>query len=308
MKNIIEGILPLWKDKGMTSFDCVFKARKLLGIKKVGHAGTLDPEVDGVLPIGVGKGTKILEYMLDSGKTYAGELCLGFSTSTEDATGKVIDQKSVDQDISSEEIDEALKGFVGEIEQTPPMFSAVKVDGKRLYEYAFEGIEIERPSRIIEIYKIKRTSDLIFDSENKTMRFSFEVSSSKGTYIRTLAVDIGKKLGYPAHMSKLTRIESGNIKKEDTVSLKELEDAASDGKISELLLPIEYGLDIFPTFEINEEIFQQVINGRVFPTDQFEINDYPVVFTYQNKAIAVYDHHPIKKGIIKPAKVLRTEM
>lgn len=307
MNNIIEGILPLWKEKGMTSFDCVFKARKILGVKKIGHAGTLDPEVDGVLPMGVGKGTKILEYMLESGKTYKGEICLGYTTATEDATGDMIERKAVDKNITVQEIDEALLEFEGEIEQTPPMFSAVKIGGKRLYEYAFEGIEIPRPSRLIEIYKIKRTSDITFNSLNKTAQFSFEVNSSKGTYIRTLAVDIGKKLGYPAHMSKLTRIESGNIKKEDTLTLKELEDAVNEGRISDLLLPIEYGLEIFPNYEINEEIFKQVINGRVFPADKFKINKYPVLFTYHNKAIAVYDHHPTKKGIIKPEKVLRTK-
>ncbi|MDN6195568.1 MAG: tRNA pseudouridine(55) synthase TruB [Atopostipes suicloacalis] len=303
----MEGILPLWKEKGMTSFDCVFKARKILGIKKIGHAGTLDPEVDGVLPMGVGRGTKILEYMLESDKMYTGELLLGYSTSTEDATGEVIERKRVENDISNQKIDKILRDFEGEIEQTPPMFSAVKVDGKRLYEYAFEGIEIDRPSRMIEIYQIRRTSDIIFNDKDKTARFSFEVSSSKGTYIRTLAVDIGKKLGYPAHMSRLTRTESGSIKEKDTVSLEELEKAVEEGNVSNLLLPIEYGLEIFPRYPINDEIWQQVKNGRVFSLDKFKIDNYPVLFTYNEKAVAIYNHHPSKEGIIKPIKVLRTE-
>lgn len=308
MAELIEGILPLWKEKGMTSFDCVFKVRRLLGIKKVGHSGTLDPEVDGVLPIGVAKGTKVLEYMLESDKTYRGELCLGYSTSTEDATGEIIDRKNVSTEMTTEMIDEVVDEFKGKIKQTPPMFSAVKVKGKRLYEYAREGIEVERPSRSVEIYEIQRTSDLIFNTEEKTASFSFEVSSSKGTYIRTLAVDIGKKLNYPAHMSKLTRIKSGKIKKEDCVTLKELEEAIEKGTETDLLLPMKEALDIFPTYPLSEELWLQVKNGQVFPLDKMDIERYPVLFTYQEKAVAIYDYHPSKKGIIKPSKVLRTEL
>lgn len=189
---MVEGILPLWKEKGMTSFDCVHQVRRILGIKKIGHAGTLDPEVEGVLPIAIGPATKVLEFMLEGDKTYTGEVILGFSTSTEDATGEIIERLDVIENILEENIDNILKEFVGTIEQTPPMFSAVKVDGKRLYEYAFEGIEIDRPSREVEIYSIKRTSEVTADAQEKTARFSFDVTCSKGTYIRTLAVDIGK--------------------------------------------------------------------------------------------------------------------
>lgn len=308
MKRLTEGILPLWKDKGMTSFDCVSKIRYLLGIKKVGHAGTLDPEVEGVLPIAVGKGTKVLEYMLESDKTYTGEICLGYSTSTEDATGEIIEQKAVGTEITTKNIDQVLKDFKGKVEQIPPMFSAVKVDGKRLYEYAYEGIEVERPARTIEIYNIERTSDLVFHSEKETMSFSFEVSASKGTYIRTLAVDIGKKLNYPAHMSKLVRTQSGTIKKEDTYTLKEVEKAIKKEKIFDLFLPLEYGLEIFPKYEINEEAWEQVKNGRVFSVDQWDIEKFPVLFTYHGMGVAIYNHHPSKTGIIKPEKVLRTEL
>src|SRR5699024_5575379 len=213
---MVEGILPIWKEKGMTSFACVSRVRHLLGIKKVGHAGTLDPEVEGVLPIAVGAGTKVLEYMLEADKTYIGEITLGYSTSTEDATGQIVEKWPVSKDIRAEEIDEVLAGFVGNIEQVPPMFSAVKIKGKKLYEYAFEGIEIDRPARKVRIYEMKRTSELMYEETTETLRFSFEVSCSKGTYIRTLAVDIGKKLGYPAHMSELTRVKSGDINAEQT--------------------------------------------------------------------------------------------
>lgn len=308
MEELVEGILPLWKEKGMTSFDCVFKVRRLLGIKKVGHAGTLDPEVEGVLPIAVGKGTKVLEYMLDSDKIYTGEVCLGYSTATEDATGEIVERVPVTQVPTEEEIDQVLKSFVGQIEQTPPMFSAVKYQGKRLYEYAYEGIEVERASRTVEIYFLHRTSAVMYDKENKTAKFSFEVHSSKGTYVRTLAVDIGRKLGYPAHMAKLTRSQSGTINAKQTLTLHELEKAVENNQVTDLLLPIEYGLDIFPRHPITEDIWLQVKNGRVFPIEKLAVDSYPVLLTYQGKAVAIYDLHPTKKGIVKPEKVLRTEL
>lgn len=308
MNELKEGILPLWKEKGMTSFDCVFKVRQLLGIKKVGHAGTLDPEVEGVLPIAVGKGTKVLEYMLESDKTYSGEVTLGYSTATEDATGEIVERKPVSENLTEEEVDEVLGNFEGLIEQTPPMFSAVRVNGKRLYEYAFEGIEIDRPSRNVTIHQIIRTSELVFDSKEKTASFSFEVTSSKGTYIRTLAVDIGKELGYPAHMSELTRIKSGSIVSEQAHTLAEVKEAVSKGNVNELLLPIEIALNQFPKFEITEEIWKKVKNGSLLNIDEMEITEYPMLFTYQDKAVALYDVHPTKLDKIKPKKVFRIEL
>ncbi len=131
----MDGILPLWKERGMTSHDCVFKLRKILHTKKIGHGGTLDPDVEGVLPICVGKGTKVIEYMVDSGKTYEGEITLGFATTTEDVSGEIVEKKPVTTPLSTEQIDQAMAEMTGEITQIPPMFSAVKVNGKRLYEY-----------------------------------------------------------------------------------------------------------------------------------------------------------------------------
>lgn len=205
----MDGILPLWKEKGMTSFDCVFKVRRLLQTKKVGHSGTLDPEVDGVLPICVGKATKVVEYLLESNKVYQGEICLGIATETEDAHGEIVNQEEIITPFTIEEIDAMMETFKGEIIQIPPMYSAVKVNGKRLYEYARKGETVERPERRVKIYEFKRTSTPVYDEASKTQKWQFEVSCSKGTYVRTLAVDLGEKLGVPAHMSQLTRIKSG---------------------------------------------------------------------------------------------------
>lgn len=305
---MVEGILPVWKEKGMTSFACVSRVRHLLGIKKVGHAGTLDPEVEGVLPIAVGAGTKVLEYMLEADKTYTGEITLGYSTSTEDATGTIIEKRPVPKDIQNNDIDQVLTEFVGSIEQVPPMFSAVKVKGKKLYEYAFEGIEIERPARKIQIYSLKRTSDIIYDEEQETLRFSFVVSCSKGTYIRTLAVDIGKKLGCPAHMSELTRTQSGNISAKQTYTLTEVETAVRSGEIETLFLPIDYVLTQFNKITIDDKLWKQVKNGALLNEEDIHTEEYPILFVYKNVIVALYDKHPKKTGKLKPVKMFKVEM
>lgn len=305
---MVEGILPIWKEKGMTSFAYVSRVRHLLGIKKVGHAGTLDPEVEGVLPIAVGAGTKVLEYMLEADKTYTGEITLGYSTSTEDATGTTIEKLPVSKDIQNEDIDQVLAEFIGSIEQVPPMFSAVKVKGKKLYEYAFEGIEIERSARQVQIYELKRTSDIAYNEDQETLSFSFEVSCSKGTYIRTLAVDIGKKLGYPAHMSKLTRIRSGNISADQTYTLVEVEAAVINEKINTLFLPIDYGLTQFNKTTIDDKLWSRVKNGALLNEEEVIAEEYPVLLVYNQVIVALYDKHPKKAGKLKPSKMFKIEM
>src|SRR3954451_9514072 len=209
----MEGIIPLYKPKGMTSHDCVFKLRKILKMKRIGHTGTLDPDVTGVLPICIGKATKVAEYITDAGKAYEGEVTIGYSTSTEDASGEVIERKKVDRIILSSEIMQIFQKLTGTITQTPPMYSAVKVNGKRLYEYARQGIEIERPTRLVTIYSIELLDEILNNGE--TTSFRFRVACSKGTYIRTLAVMIGDALGFPAHMSELSRIRSATFSLSD---------------------------------------------------------------------------------------------
>ena len=305
---MIEGILPLWKEKGMTSFGCVSRVRRIVGMKKVGHAGTLDPEVEGVLPIALGSATKVLEFMLESDKTYAGELTLGYTTSTEDATGEIIVREEVEDGLAEDAVDAVLQSFIGKIQQTPPMFSAVKIDGKRLYEYAFEGKVIDRPSREVTIYSIVRTSELQYDDVEKTVRFSFDVKCSKGTYIRTLAVDIGAKIGFPAHMSKLTRVNSGGIKKDQTITLAQLETIMEEEKLSEYLLPIDYGLEAFPRLAIDEALWARVKNGVVLEQAELDEESYPILLTYEDQIVALYDEHPTKTGKLKPRKMFKNDL
>jgi tRNA pseudouridine55 synthase len=304
----MEGILPLFKPAGMTSHDCVFKLRKILRTKKVGHTGTLDPDVTGVLPICIGKATKIAEYITDAGKAYEGEVTLGFTTTTEDASGEKVEEKSVDRIIAREEIEQILNSLVGEIEQTPPMYSAVKVNGKKLYEYARKGIEVERPTRKVSIYHIELLDDRdTFEGER--ISFKFRVSCGKGTYIRTLAVMIGEMLGYPAHMSSLVRIKSAEFSLEDCFTLEQLEALAQEGTVQTALQPLEAGISYLPKYPISDKVAEKVKNGALLEIPQhLENADGPIVVeTEDGLALAIYRKHPSKIGLMKPDKVLRNE-
>ncbi|MBI0578500.1 tRNA pseudouridine(55) synthase TruB [Neobacillus cucumis] len=304
----MEGILPLFKPAGMTSHDCVFKLRKILKTKKVGHTGTLDPDVTGVLPICIGKATKVAEYITDAGKAYEGEVTIGYSTTTEDASGEVVEEKHVNRSIPREEILQVLQSLSGEIEQTPPMFSAVKVNGVRLYEYARKGIEVERPTRKVFIKSIELLDDREEFSGDK-ISFRFRVSCSKGTYIRTLAVTIGEKLGYPAHMSKLTRIQSATYTLEDCLTFDEIGNLMETGMIKEVLRPLESALSHLPKYVINDTVAEKVKNGAILPIpEHLKNSNGPIVTeTGEGQVLAIYAEHPGKPGLMKPVKVLRND-
>lgn len=304
----LEGILPLLKPKGLTSHDCVFKLRKLLKMKRIGHTGTLDPDVTGVLPICLGRATKVAEYITDAGKSYEGEVTIGFSTTTEDSSGDIVEHKKVEQPFSREKILAILEKLTGEITQTPPMYSAVKVNGKRLYEYARQGIEIERPSRNVMIYSLELLDDrTTFNGD--PIRFRFRVSCSKGTYIRTLAVMIGNELGFPAHMSDLTRIQSASFSISDCLTLEDIEREIETGTLSEKIYPLETALSHLPKYRINDTVAKKVKNGAVLNIpEQFKDTKGPIVLeTDEGAALAIYEHHPQKQGLMKPAKVLRND-
>ncbi|MFW8051646.1 tRNA pseudouridine(55) synthase TruB [Vagococcus fluvialis] len=303
----MEGIIPVWKPRGMTSHDVVFKLRKILRTKKVGHSGTLDPDVDGVLPICVGKATKVIEYIQDSNKVYEGEVTLGFSTETEDASGEIVSESRLSEAISIEKIDEAMALFTGEITQIPPMYSAVKVNGRRLYDYARKGESVERPIRKAMIYSFERTSEPVF-SEG-LQKWTFKVDCGKGTYVRTLAVDTGEKLGVPAHMSDLTRIKSGGFSKEDSFTLEEIALLMDLEREQEFLLPLETGVEDFPRIDLTSDMYQVIRNGSVIPKNFFQnitVTE-PIALFYQEKVVSIYGEHPSKKGLLKPIKVIRND-
>ncbi|MBT2700035.1 tRNA pseudouridine(55) synthase TruB [Bacillus sp. ISL-40] len=305
----MEGILPLYKPAGLTSHDCVFRLRKILKTKKVGHTGTLDPDVTGVLPICIGKATKVAEYITDAGKSYEGEVTIGFSTTTEDASGEIVEQKPVDRTIRREEILQVFHSITGEIEQTPPMFSAVKVGGVRLYEYARKGIEVERPTRKVTIYSIELLDDCD-EFIGETVQFRFKVSCSKGTYIRTLAVMIGEILGFPAHMSFLQRVQSAAFSLEDCLTFDEIEKHMEAGTISSVLRPLETALSHLPKLLINDKVAEKVKNGALLQMpEHLKTSNGPIVTeTADGLALAIYSKHPSKPDLFKPVKVLRNDL
>lgn len=212
----MNGILLVNKQKNCTSHDVVYKVRKIVK-EKVGHTGTLDPLAEGVLPLLIGKGTLCSKYLIEHDKEYEIVLKLGISTETMDGEGKVIENKEVEEELlDKKHVEEILESFVGKQKQTPPIYSAIKVKGKKLYEYARRGEKVEIPKREIEIYEIKL---IAINREKKEIEF--KVSCSKGTYIRSLCTDIAKKLGTIGYMSELKRLKVGNFKIEDTIIIDE---------------------------------------------------------------------------------------
>lgn len=301
----MDGILAIHKEVGMTSHDVVFKLRKILKTKKVGHTGTLDPEVSGVLPICVGKATRVSDYVMESGKSYRAEVTIGVSTTTEDQTGEIVDQKRVDQNLwDKNEIIATLKQLEGDIEQIPPMYSAVKVNGKKLYEYARQNIEVERPVRRVHINSIDLISDIIY--ENDTCKFEIEVECGKGTYIRTLATQIGALLNYPAHMSHLIRLKSGGFTLNQSIKLDDLREIVEQDKLQDVILPLEYGLNGLTKITVHDKnIVTRIQNGQKIEKSLIDESkhDGEFVVWYEDKAIAIMDTYDKNETLYKPKKV-----
>lgn len=246
----MDGLFNIYKEAGMTSFDVVAKVRKIANTRAVGHTGTLDPNATGVLVVAVGYATKAISYMENDDKIYIAELTLGIKTDTEDIWGKVLEENSLENfNLTSNKIEETIKSFIGKQLQVPPMYSALKVNGKKLYELAREGKEVKREAREIEIFDI-------FDISICENKVSFGVNCSKGTYIRTLCKDIGDKLGCYATMSKLERVKAGRFLKENSVKLEELEKEPN-----KYLIETESVFEKFPIIELNEVDGARYING-----------------------------------------------
>ncbi len=290
----MNGIINLKKEAGMTSHDAVFKLRKILGTKKIGHGGTLDPDVVGVLPIAVGKATRMVEFMQDEGKVYEGEITLGYSTTTEDASGEVVAETPVLSPLDEKLVDEAIASLTGPITQIPPMYSAVKVNGRKLYEYARAGQEVERPERQVTIYQFERTSQISY--EGQLARFTFRVKCSKGTYIRTLSVDLGEKLGYAAHMSHLIRTSAAGMNLADALSLDQIAERVAEEDYS-FLQPLELGIGDLLKVELSDEQVEDVRNGRFISlvSDEAELAGF-----CGEKLVAILEK---RKDQFKPRKV-----
>lgn len=251
---MIHGIINVYKEKGFTSHDVVAKLRGIAGQKKIGHTGTLDPDATGVLPVCLGKATKLCDLLTDKDKTYEAVLLLGKTTDTQDITGEVLEEKPTET-LVEDKVREVIEGFIGDYEQIPPMYSALKVNGKKLYELAREGKVIERKARSVKILDIKIL-------EMDLPRVRMEVSCSKGTYIRTLCHDIGEKLGCGGCMESLIRTRVSAFRIEDARTLDEIEALKQEGKLAGLLVPIEEMFPSYPKITVKDDWKAFAKNGN----------------------------------------------
>ena len=261
----MNGVINIFKNKGMTSFDVVRIVKKIANTKKVGHTGTLDPEASGVLPICIGKGTKIIDYIMSSDKSYYVKFKLGIETTTYDLEGEIISEKDISS-LNSEMILKEIGNFKGEYMQIPPMYSALKKNGVRLYDLARQGIEIEREGRKVNIIDIKNINiELPY--------VSMEVTCSKGTYIRSLIRDICEKLSVCGCMEELTRTRVSYFNIKDSLSLSQVEALVNEGKINEHIMPIDSVFAKYVSGEVLPEFNKILYNGNQlrFEMIKFEI-------------------------------------
>lgn len=249
------GIINVYKEAGYTSHDVVAKLRGILKQKKIGHTGTLDPEAVGVLPVCLGSGTRLCDMLTDKSKEYRAVLLLGCETDTQDITGTITEKKEVS--VTEEQVKEVILSFVGDYDQIPPMYSALKVDGKKLYELAREGKEVERKARRVQIYSI--------DLEQIELPYiTMKVACSKGTYIRTLCHDIGRRLGCGGVMAKLERTRVGEFRVEEAWRLQEIEQFRDAGSIQEHILSVESVFEDYPKVTVSRKFQKLIDNGNAF--------------------------------------------
>ena len=268
----MNGVLNIFKPKGMSSFDAVRVVKKVAGTGKVGHTGTLDPEATGVLPICIGRATKIIDYIMDSEKVYEVTLKLGIRTTTYDLEGEVLEERDPSH-LTEEEILNSINSFKGEYSQIPPMYSALKQNGVRLYELARKGIEVERKGRLINIHNLE-------DIKINNPYISMKVTCSKGTYIRSLCYDIGEKLGVFATMTQLNRAKTSVFSQEKSISINEL----TKENINDYILSMEEALEKYDKIVVNKKYVKLLVNGVRVADGRFTKDK-----VINNKLYRVYD-------------------
>lgn len=256
---MINGVINIYKERGFTSHDVVAKLRGILKQKKIGHTGTLDPDAEGVLPVCLGKGTRLCDMLTDHSKVYEAVLLLGQSTDTQDVSGTVLQEASVE--VSEEEVREAIMSFVGPYDQIPPMYSALKVNGQKLCDLARAGKEVERKARPVEIYEIQI-------EEIYLPRVRMTVSCSKGTYIRTLCHDIGEKLKCHGCMESLLRTRVGQFQLKDSLTLAQVETYRDENRVSEIVMAVDQVFSDCPALKLTKEAAKLGYNGNPFSSTQ----------------------------------------
>ena len=254
---MIHGIINVYKEKGFTSHDVVAKLRGMTKQRKIGHTGTLDPDATGVLPVCLGRATKLCDLLTDKDKTYETVLLLGVTTDTQDVSGEVLDRRST-KELTETQVREAVQSFVGEYDQIPPMYSALKVNGRKLYELAREGKTIERKARRVKIYEIEIL-------EMQLPRVRMRVTCSKGTYIRTLCHDIGEKLSCGGCMEELVRTKVSRFEIGEAYTLDEISELCREEKLQRVVLPVDEMFSEYREVAVKEKWDSQVHNGNGFP-------------------------------------------
>lgn len=295
----MNGIIIVNKEQGFTSFDVVAKLRGICRQKKIGHTGTLDPAATGVLPVCLGSGTKLCDMLMDREKEYVAELLLGVRTDTQDITGRILSTEEVN--VSMQQIREICASFVGEYDQIPPMYSALKINGKRLYELAREGQVVERKARHVCIHELE-----ILQIELPVVKM--RVKCSKGTYIRTLCEDIGNVLGCGGTMKSLQRTRVGAFPLEQALTLSQIQTAKNEGRLNDLLLPVDSVFTQCPALHVTAEGLKLLENGNVLSPRQLTENIlYPAgewvrVYRPDESFAGIYAYAPEQKKY-KPVKM-----
>ena len=292
------GIINVYKEKGFTSFDVVAKLRGILKTKKIGHTGTLDPDAEGVLPVCIGRATKVCDILTDKDKVYEAVMLLGVETDTQDTSGEVL--KELPVEVSEEAVKEAILSFVGEYAQVPPMYSALKVNGKKLYELAREGKTVERKARNVQIFSIE-----ILEMDLPRVRMS--VHCSKGTYIRTLCHDVGQKLGCGGCMDKLLRTKVGVFELADTLKLAEIDALAREGLVEDRIISVDELFEDYTKVWMKQEFDVVVHNGNRVKKRMFEeklSSDTERLRVYDSKGefIGIYEYSE-ERSDFKPVKM-----
>jgi tRNA pseudouridine55 synthase len=297
----VHGILLLDKPAGITSNDALQKIKRLYRAARAGHTGSLDKPATGMLPLCLGEATKISSYLLNADKCYVAVAKLGEVTSTADAEGEILETRQVPK-FNQQQLEKVIAQFVGDIEQVPPMYSALKVDGQRLYKLAYQGLEVERKSRPVTIHQI----DLLHFDEDS---FAIQVRCSKGTYIRTVVEDIGQSLGCGAHVSSLRRLSTGPFNEAQMVSMETIEDLAKEGAegdaaLDQLLVPADSALEHLAEVNLSEEITYYLCLGQAVSVPQAPTDG----------LVRIYDHNRAFIGIgtilddgrVAPKRILKT--
>lgn len=298
----MDGIIIVDKEPGFTSHDVVAKLRGICGQKKIGHTGTLDPEATGVLPVCLGSGTKLCDMLTDRDKEYVAELLLGVETDTQDMTGQVLAERPVEAD--AEEVYRVCQSFLGDYEQVPPMYSALKVNGKKLYELARAGKEVERTARPVKIYELEIL-------EYRLPVVKMRVVCSKGTYIRTLCADIGEKLGCGGAMQSLRRTGVGRFGLDSAVTLGELQRMKDEGRLEEAVHPVDSVFDGCPALHVSRENIRLLDNGNAVLPGQteegtlYKPGQWVKFYRFDGRFAGIYTYDAEKRRY-KPVKMFLT--